>query len=145
MSRPSGLGQLDTRSRDRLSQDAAPTSSESAIRPLPPDVISQLRSSITITSLTGVVLELLRNSLDAGATKVDISIDWRRGGCTVEDDGWGIPPAEFHETGNLGKMHCRWQRDIHSNRSQLNSRVQVRRNTTFLCPPMDRGESFSHP
>lgn len=75
------------------------------ILPLPADVIAQIKSSTTITSLTGAVLELVRNSLDADACKVDIIVDFPRGSCTVEDDGLGILPAEFREEGGLGKLH----------------------------------------
>lgn len=75
------------------------------ILPLPADVIAQIKSSTAITSLTGVVLDLIRNSLDADSLKVNISVDFPRGICTVEDDGVGIPPAEFREDGGLGKMY----------------------------------------
>jgi len=75
------------------------------IRPLPADTIAQIKSSTTITSLTGAVLDLVRNSLDADARKVDITVDFLRGACTVEDDGLGILPAEFGEDGGLGKLH----------------------------------------
>lgn len=77
----------------------------SRILPLPADAVSQIHSSKNITSLQDVVLALLENSLDAGATKIEITIDLLRGGCTVEDDGSGIPAAEFGENGGLGKMY----------------------------------------
>lgn len=76
------------------------------ILPLPAEVVAQIRSSATITCLSSVVLGLLRNSIDAGAHKVDIIVDFRRGSCTVEDDGLGIPPREFREEGGLGKLYC---------------------------------------
>ncbi|TVY83422.1 DNA mismatch repair protein MutL [Lachnellula suecica] len=76
-----------------------------SIQQLPPDVIAQIKSSIAITSLNGVVCELVKNSLDASSTKIDISVDYPRGGCIVEDDGSGILPAEFREGGGLGMMY----------------------------------------
>ncbi|KAK0705620.1 hypothetical protein B0H67DRAFT_594553 [Lasiosphaeris hirsuta] len=76
-----------------------------SIRPLPGDVIAQIKSSIVITSLNGVVYGLLQNSLDAGASKVNVSLDYGRGSCTVEDNGLGIPPVDFYEDGGLGKLH----------------------------------------
>jgi len=76
-----------------------------SIQPLPREVIAQIKSSTTITSLDGVVCELLKNSLDASSTKVDITIDYSRGSCVVEDDGIGILPAEFGEDGALGKLY----------------------------------------
>lgn len=83
----------------------ATNNSPSAILPLSRDAIAQIKSSTTITSLTGVVFGLLENALDAQATKVDITVDFRRGGCTIEDNGLGILPSEFREEGGLGHMH----------------------------------------
>lgn len=85
--------------------DAALQSTMS-IKPLPPEVAAQVKSSSVITSLNGVALGLLRNSLDANATKVNISVDYRLGNCIVEDNGFGVPETEFRDTGGLGKLHC---------------------------------------
>lgn len=76
-----------------------------SIQPLPSEVVAQLKSSISISHLNGVVLELLKNSLDADAQTVSINVDFQKGGCVVEDDGQGILPAEFLEGGNLAKLH----------------------------------------
>jgi hypothetical protein len=81
--------------------------STSAILPLPTEVAAQIKSSATITSLTFAILGLIQNSLDAQATKIDIDVDFRRGGCIVEDDGLGILPNEFGENGGLGKLYRR--------------------------------------
>ncbi|KAL1797229.1 hypothetical protein ACET3X_003835 [Alternaria dauci] len=85
---------------------AIPNASSRSILPLPERVIAQIKSSTAIVSLSGVVLELLKNSLDAKATKIDAAIDFARGGCSVEDDGLGISPLEFREQGGLGKLYC---------------------------------------
>jgi DNA mismatch repair protein MLH3 len=77
-----------------------------SIRPLSDEVVAQIKSSTAIVSLTGVVLELVKNSLDAKASRIDVTINFARGDCTVEDDGLGIPPAEFDEDGGLGKLYC---------------------------------------
>jgi DNA mismatch repair protein MLH3 len=79
---------------------------DGTILPLPHEVVAQIRSSTAIVSLNGVVLELLKNSLDAGATRIEVAVDFSRGTCSVEDDGLGIAPAEFREDGGLGKLHC---------------------------------------
>lgn len=76
-----------------------------SIRQLPEDVVDRLKSSVVITSLNGVVCGLLKNSLDAGAAKINITVDYSRGNCTLEDNGIGIPPEEFKEGGGLGKLH----------------------------------------
>ncbi|OBT69717.1 hypothetical protein VE03_00870 [Pseudogymnoascus sp. 23342-1-I1] len=76
-----------------------------AIAPLPPEVVAQIKSSVSITSVNGVIIQLLKNSLDASAGKVDIQVDYGRGSCIVEDDGLGIAPAEFQPSGGLAKLH----------------------------------------
>ncbi|KAI0970961.1 hypothetical protein F4678DRAFT_108908 [Xylaria arbuscula] len=76
-----------------------------SIQPLPDKVVAQIKSSTTITTLNAVVCGLLRNALDSGASKVTVSVDYVRGNCCVEDNGWGIPPAEFQPSGGLGKLH----------------------------------------
>ncbi|KAF2480095.1 hypothetical protein BDY17DRAFT_256528 [Neohortaea acidophila] len=75
------------------------------ILPLAHDTISQIQSSRQITSLEGVVLALVENSLDAGSTKLTITVDFRRGACIVDDNGSGIRSDEFAEDGGLGRMH----------------------------------------
>lgn len=77
----------------------------SPILPLPANVAAHINSSAAITSLCGVVIGLVENSLDAGATKIEANVDFRRGACIVEDDGHGISPSEFSDYGGLGKPH----------------------------------------
>jgi DNA mismatch repair protein MLH3 len=80
-------------------------SADGRIKPLPSTVIAQIRSSICIHSLNAVISELVKNSLDANASHVQISLDFPKGNCIVEDDGCGIHPAEFAVSGGLGKRH----------------------------------------
>ncbi|CAO2830709.1 unnamed protein product [Amaranthus hypochondriacus] len=60
------------------------------IKPLSEDLHSMVRSGIIINCLTTVVEELIYNSLDAGATKVLVSVAVNNGYVKVEDDGSGI-------------------------------------------------------
>ncbi|KAK2753907.1 DNA mismatch repair protein [Arachnomyces sp. PD_36] len=92
------------------------SSQTAPIRPLPPDVVAQIKSSISITHIRDVVLELLKNALDADAQNISVGVNFERGGCVVEDDGHGIPPVEFKAGGGLGKTH---------HTSKLDSRQEV--------------------
>ena len=76
------------------------------ILPLPVEVQAQIKSSVAITSLSDVVIELIKNSLDAHAQGVHIDVGYLSGHCSVEDDGDGIPAAELAETGHLASMYC---------------------------------------
>ncbi|KAF6813544.1 vacuolar membrane protein [Colletotrichum sojae] len=76
-----------------------------SIKPLPEDVVRRIRSSAAIVSLNGVVCGLVKNSFDAGATRINVTVDYSRGNCTIEDDGQGILPLEFRDAGGLGKLY----------------------------------------
>ncbi|KAA8649178.1 hypothetical protein EYZ11_007431 [Aspergillus tanneri] len=75
------------------------------IEPLPSEVVEKLKSSTSITHLNDVIVELVKNALDANANTVYVTADFKRGGCIVDDDGDGIPPTEFESNGGLGKSY----------------------------------------
>ncbi|KIR57329.1 DNA mismatch repair protein MLH3 [Cryptococcus gattii Ru294] len=62
------------------------------ILPLPRPTSTTLRSSIILPSLAQIFSELLQNSLDAGATKIECYVNMAKGSesLRVEDDGTGI-------------------------------------------------------
>ncbi|OAX44046.1 hypothetical protein K503DRAFT_730324 [Rhizopogon vinicolor AM-OR11-026] len=64
--------------------------SSEAMHQLSVETRAKLRSAQLLTSLPQVVSELLQNSLDAGASQVDIGVNCEEWSCWVRDDGAGI-------------------------------------------------------
>ena len=77
---------------------------------LPQASRSILRSTTILTSLPQIVFELVQNSLDAGASQVDVGVDVDVWHCWVRDDGHGIEDtgmsilAKGGEEGRYGKL-----------------------------------------
>ena len=68
----------------------------SRIKSLSSASIHRICSSQVITSLGTAVKELVENSLDAGATKIEIILkNYGKDSITVSDDGSGIDPTDF--------------------------------------------------
>ncbi|KAK9254636.1 hypothetical protein V1507DRAFT_480002 [Lipomyces tetrasporus] len=82
---------------------------------LPDNLVSLLRSEVSIDSVAKCIAELVRNSLDAAAAHVDIFLRSSNLYVLVKDDGHGITPDDMRR---IGRRHftskCRDFKDLDS-------------------------------
>ncbi|KAF9168668.1 DNA mismatch repair protein [Actinomortierella ambigua] len=70
-----------------------------SILPLQPSVVDAVRATIVIHSLEQCVNELVQNSLDAGATSIEVKVDASNFSLQVCDNGQGITRANLARIG----------------------------------------------
>ena len=76
--------------------------SSNRIAELEPQTRAKIRSTQILTSLPQLVSELVQNSLDAGATHIEVGLDPAEWECWVRDNGQGVSAEGM---GMLGKGH----------------------------------------
>ena len=90
----------------------------SIVVPLDPEVANGMRGLQTIVTASQAVEEVVLNSLDANATKVEVSVDFGRFGFVVSDDGHGFPLDQLPLIGSThASSKCRNLDDLSSRES----------------------------
>lgn len=99
---------------------------------LPPSTQSKIRSTQILTSLPQVISELVQNSLDAGASHIDVGVDCEDWACWVRDDGCGIARDDFDALASGGQAARYSEPPIQCFTSRRADLVQARPRLTRL-------------
>ncbi|MEW5319857.1 MAG: hypothetical protein WDW38_010978 [Sanguina aurantia] len=72
------------------------------IQQLPPELVSVLRTGISIDTMLRAVVEVVANSIDAGSRNIRVKLDLPNDSFSCMDDGCGIQAASFQS--NVGNV-----------------------------------------
>lgn len=75
----------------------------SSIHQLSSNVVSCLRSQVVVASVAQCISELIQNSIDASATRIDVTLHSEDLYISVKDNGCGITPEDMKY---VGAAHC---------------------------------------
>lgn len=67
---------------------------------------AKIRSSSQIANLNQIIVELVSNAIDAGASRIKVDLSYTHGFCSVLDNGVGIASQEFRSDGGLAQAYC---------------------------------------
>jgi DNA mismatch repair protein MLH3 len=73
-----------------------------SIRPLPANLSILIKSQVDLNTFLSCVLEVVKNSVDANASRVSITVDFKRLYFVVVDNGEGITPHDLELIGMPG-------------------------------------------
>jgi hypothetical protein len=118
--------------------------SSPAIKPISKAVVHRICSGQVIFDLSSAVKELVENSLDAGATSVEVSLkaygeEWFK----VTDNGCGISPTDFQVT--CSPPPPKFASDIIADYWLLTKLLTVRRSLLSTTHPRYRISLISTP
>ena len=118
-----------------------------SIHPLPTEVINQIAAGEVVERPANLVKELIENSLDAGADKVEIHFS--EGGCFVQikDNGCGISDSELHlalsphSTSKISSLKDIWAIKSYGFRGEALASIAEVSDLTVISRPERQGQA----
>lgn len=119
-----------------------------SIRMLSSDVLNKLKAQPHIISVTSAVKELIENSLDAHASKIEILLELKSLRIMVKDNGSGIKPEDLdllgtpYMTSKLKKMDDLLQISTYGFRGEALNNIINMSNTTIYSKLIDYNSTW---
>ena len=119
-----------------------------AIQVLSPDVINQIAAGEVVERPAHLVKELLENSLDAGATKIQIDVNFGGKFIKISDNGCGIPKEELklalqrHATSKIQKTNDLWNLSTYGFRGEALASVAAVAKMILMSRPQNQKAGY---
>lgn len=119
-----------------------------SIKKLSPDVIDQIAAGEVVERPANLLKELIENSIDAGATRIDIQFEHGGRWVQIKDNGCGIDGAELelalsrHATSKISKADDLWRLHSFGFRGEALSAISAVSRCTLIS--RKQGSSESH-
>lgn len=120
-----------------------------SIKKLSPDVIDQIAAGEVVERPANLLKELIENSIDAGATRIDIQFEHGGRWVQIKDNGSGIEGSELelalsrHATSKISKADDLWSLHSFGFRGEALSAISAVSRCTLISRKQGSSESYT--
>ncbi len=119
------------------------------IHQLPQDVVNQIAAGEVVERPAHLVKELIENSLDAGATEIELHFSEGGRFVQIRDDGYGIKSSELHlallphSTSKINSSADLWKVNSYGFRGEALASMAAVSDLTLISKPVNQKEGAS--
>ncbi|MFP5519192.1 MAG: DNA mismatch repair endonuclease MutL [Bdellovibrionia bacterium] len=119
-----------------------------AIQVLDPDVVDQIAAGEVVERPSHLIKELIENSIDAGATRVDVEYSLGGRQCKISDNGVGMGPEDLPKallrfaTSKISKSEDIWRLNTFGFRGEALASISAVSRLTIVSKQKDQEQAY---